>query len=48
MQIILVITPTGTNYEVSSSALTLTVLIELTAPAVNVSDYCLGSASGLP
>ena len=33
-----IITPTGTNYEVSSSAQTLTVLINLTAPAVNV-DY---------
>ena len=32
-----VITPTGTNYEVSFSAQTLTVLIALTAPAVNVS-----------
>ena len=32
------IMPTGTNYEVSSSAQTLTVPIELTAPAVNV-DY---------
>ena len=32
------ITPTGTNYAVSSSAQTLTVPIELTAPAVNV-DY---------
>ena len=31
------ITPTGTNYEVDASAQTLTVPIELTAPAVNVS-----------
>ena len=33
-----VITPTGTNYSVSSSAQTLTVSIELTAPAVGVSE----------
>ena len=47
MQVIAVITPTGTNYSVSSSAQTLTVPITLTGAAVNVSFSPLVSSTFL-